>query len=173
MGLIFMIKIFIQGICNVVTIISYTYDMIASDLTKGLNFPKKGTGTFSQTMKLFRYQYLLYKIHNYFFSYQLKIYFDISALQLLVTVVSASGLTPRADGSPRCPYAKIFLLPDKSEKSKRRTKTFANTLEPRWNQTFVYCGIRITDIKKRTLEVIFFSNRIYIYILQVLLIVHN
>ncbi|XP_072936101.1 regulating synaptic membrane exocytosis protein 2 isoform X2 [Epargyreus clarus] len=84
---------------------------------------------------------------------QLKIYFDIPALQLLVTVVSASGLSARTDGSPRCPYAKIFLLPDKSEKSKRRTKTLANTLEPRWNQTFVYCGIRITDIKKRTLQV--------------------
>ncbi|CAG4925399.1 unnamed protein product [Colias eurytheme] len=84
---------------------------------------------------------------------QLKVYFDISALQLLVTVVSASGLSPRPDGSPRCPYAKIFLLPDKSEKSKRRTKTLANTLEPRWNQTFVYCGIRISDIKKRRLEV--------------------
>ncbi|CAK1548276.1 unnamed protein product [Leptosia nina] len=84
---------------------------------------------------------------------QLKLYFDIAALQLLVTVVSASGLTPRADGSPRCPYAKIFLLPDKSEKSKRRTKTLANTLEPRWNQTFVYCGIRFSDIKKRTVEV--------------------
>ncbi|CAG5018424.1 unnamed protein product [Parnassius apollo] len=84
---------------------------------------------------------------------QLKVYFDIAALQLLVTVVSASGLTPRSDGSPRCPYAKIFLLPDKSEKSKRRTKTLANTLEPRWNQTFVYCGIRTVDIKKRALEV--------------------
>ncbi|CAH0699103.1 unnamed protein product [Spodoptera exigua] len=84
---------------------------------------------------------------------QLKIYFDVSATQLCVTVVSASGLTPRPDGSPRCPYAKIFLLPDKSEKSKRRTKTLANTLEPRWNQNFVYCGIRITDIKRRTLEV--------------------
>ncbi|GBP73632.1 Regulating synaptic membrane exocytosis protein 1 [Eumeta japonica] len=84
---------------------------------------------------------------------QLKVYFDISALQLLVTVVSATGLSPRADGQSRCPYAKMFLLPDKSEKSKRRTKTLANTLEPRWNQTFIYCGIRITDIKKRTLEV--------------------
>ncbi|XP_050553089.1 regulating synaptic membrane exocytosis protein 2 isoform X17 [Spodoptera frugiperda] len=84
---------------------------------------------------------------------QLKIYFDVSATQLCVTVVSASGLTPRPDGSPRCPYAKLFLLPDKSEKSKRRTKTLANTLEPRWNQNFVYCGIRITDIKRRTLEV--------------------
>ncbi|KAI8429794.1 hypothetical protein MSG28_000327, partial [Choristoneura fumiferana] len=83
---------------------------------------------------------------------QLKVYFDISALQLVVTVVSASGLCPRPDGSPRCPYAKIFLLPDKSEKSKRRTKTLANTLEPRWNQAFVYCGIRISDIKKRILE---------------------
>ncbi|KAJ8734085.1 hypothetical protein PYW07_014636 [Mythimna separata] len=84
---------------------------------------------------------------------QLKIYFDVTATQLCVTVVSASGLTPRSDGSPRCPYAKIFLLPDKSEKSKRRTKTLANTLEPRWNQNFIYCGIRITDIKRRTLEV--------------------
>ncbi|XP_063547018.1 regulating synaptic membrane exocytosis protein 2 isoform X13 [Cydia strobilella] len=84
---------------------------------------------------------------------QLKVYFDISALQLVLTVVSASGLCPRPDGTTRCPYAKIFLLPDKSEKSKRRTKTLANTLEPRWNQTFVYCGIRITDIKKRILEV--------------------
>ncbi|XP_047035287.1 regulating synaptic membrane exocytosis protein 2-like isoform X13 [Helicoverpa zea] len=84
---------------------------------------------------------------------QLKIYFDVTATQLCVTVVSASGLTPRPDGSPRCPYAKIFLLPDKSEKSKRRTKTLANTLEPRWNQNFIYCGIRITDIKRRTLEV--------------------
>ncbi|XP_050353294.1 regulating synaptic membrane exocytosis protein 2 isoform X5 [Nymphalis io] len=84
---------------------------------------------------------------------QLKVNFDIPALQLLVTVLSATGLSSRADGSPRCPYAKVFLLPDKSEKSKRRTKTLANTLEPRWNQTFVYCGIRITDIKKRTLEV--------------------
>nr|XP_026484314.1 regulating synaptic membrane exocytosis protein 2 isoform X10 [Vanessa tameamea] len=84
---------------------------------------------------------------------QLKVNFDIPALQLLVTVLSATGLSPRSDGSPRCPYAKVFLLPDKSEKSKRRTKTLANTLEPRWNQTFVYCGIRITDIKKRTLEV--------------------
>lgn len=84
-------------------------------------------------------------------------YFDIPALQLLVTAVSACGLSPRTDGSTRCPYAKIFLLPDKSEKSKRRTKTIANTLEPRWNQTFVYCGIRITDIKKRTLEVSYIS----------------
>ncbi|XP_063374166.1 regulating synaptic membrane exocytosis protein 2 isoform X7 [Cydia amplana] len=84
---------------------------------------------------------------------QLKVYLDISALQLVLTVVSASGLCPRPDGTTRCPYAKIFLLPDKSEKSKRRTRTLANTLEPRWNQTFVYCGIRITDIKKRILEV--------------------
>lgn len=96
---------------------------------------------------------LLIFLNSYVFPTQLKVYFDITALQLLVTVVSASGLSPRVDGSPRCPYAKIFLLPDKSEKSKRRTKTLANTLEPRWNQTFVYCGIRITDIKKRTLEV--------------------
>lgn len=84
---------------------------------------------------------------------QLKVYFDINAMQLVVTIMAASALPPRTDGQIRCPYAKVFLLPDKSEKSKRRTKTLANTPEPRWNQTFVYCGIRVADIKKRTLEV--------------------
>ena len=101
-----------------------------------------------------------------FVTIQLKIYFDVTATQLCVTVVSASGLTPRSDGSPRCPYAKIFLLPDKSEKSKRRTKTLANTLEPRWNQNFIYCGIRITDVKRRTLEVITYlcmNRNTYLY----------
>ncbi|KAK6644669.1 hypothetical protein RUM43_000937 [Polyplax serrata] len=84
---------------------------------------------------------------------QVKLWFDAVALQLAVTLVCAAELTPRSNGEPRNPYAKLFLLPDKSEKSKRRTKTIANTNDPRWNQTFVYCGIRRTDLKLRILEI--------------------
>ncbi|XP_063224160.1 regulating synaptic membrane exocytosis protein 2 [Bacillus rossius redtenbacheri] len=84
---------------------------------------------------------------------QVKLWFDSGALQLVVTVVCAAGLTPRANGSPRNPYAKLFLLPDRSEKSKRRTKTLANTNDPKWNQMFVYSSVRRADLKLRVLEV--------------------
>ncbi|XP_014604056.1 PREDICTED: regulating synaptic membrane exocytosis protein 1 isoform X8 [Polistes canadensis] len=84
---------------------------------------------------------------------QVKLAFDPVALQLLVTVICASALSPRPDGQPRNPYAKIFLLPDRSEKSKRRTKTLANTNDPKWNQTFVYNGIRSSELRKRALEI--------------------
>ncbi|GFV07180.1 regulating synaptic membrane exocytosis protein 1 [Trichonephila clavipes] len=40
-----------------------------------------------------------------------------------------------------------------SEKSKRRTKTIANTCEPKWNQTFVYSPLRRSDLQTRTLEI--------------------
>lgn len=79
--------------------------------------------------------------------------YDLSAFQLVITMVCAAGLVPRSNGQPRCPYAKIFLLPDRSEKSKRRTKSLANTNDPRWNQIFVYSGIKRTELKQRMLEV--------------------
>ncbi|XP_061937038.1 regulating synaptic membrane exocytosis protein 1 isoform X22 [Apis cerana] len=85
---------------------------------------------------------------------QVKLSFDPVALRLIVTLICAAGLTPRSNGQPRNPYAKIFLLPDKSEKSKRRTKTLANTNDPKWNQTFVYEGIRrVSELRKRALEI--------------------
>lgn len=83
----------------------------------------------------------------------MKLGFDSETLQLVVTVVGAAGLTPRITGQQRNPYAKLFLLPDRSEKSKRRTKTLANTNEPCWNQTFVYSGLRRQDLKMKVLEV--------------------
>ena len=83
------------------------------------------------------------------------------------------------DVSCRNPYAKLFLLPDRrfspsnflspkflffflhsmpkllsfSERSKRRTKTLANTNHPRWNQSFVYSNVRRDELRQRVLEV--------------------
>ncbi|KAG5896270.1 hypothetical protein JTB14_033567 [Gonioctena quinquepunctata] len=84
---------------------------------------------------------------------QIRLEFDPSTLQLLVTIVCAAGLTPRSPQQPRNPYCKLFLLPDRSEKSKRRTRTLAGTTEPMWNQTFVYSGLRRSDLRLRALEV--------------------
>lgn len=47
----------------------------------------------------------------------------------------------------------VFLLPDRSHKSKRRTKTVGTTCEPRWGQTFLYSGLRRCDLNGRLLEV--------------------
>ncbi|XP_021710996.1 regulating synaptic membrane exocytosis protein 1 isoform X2 [Aedes aegypti] len=84
---------------------------------------------------------------------QLKLGFDPSSLQLIVTILGAKDLVPRVNGAARNPYAKICLLPDRSEKSKRRTKTLALTNEPRWGQTFVYDGLRRADLQNRLFEI--------------------
>ncbi|RZF32260.1 hypothetical protein LSTR_LSTR009489 [Laodelphax striatellus] len=57
---------------------------------------------------------------------QVKLWFDTGALQLVVTLV---------------------------EKSKRRTKTLANTNDPKWNQSFIYTSVRRADLKLRIVEV--------------------
>ncbi|XP_075236829.1 rab3 interacting molecule isoform X6 [Lycorma delicatula] len=84
---------------------------------------------------------------------QVKLWFDAGALRLVVTLVCAAGLVPRSNGSPRNPYAKLYLLPDRSEKSKRRTKTLASTNDPKWNQNFIYTSIRRADLKLRIVEI--------------------
>jgi regulating synaptic membrane exocytosis protein 2 len=40
-----------------------------------------------------------------------------------------------------------------SEKSKRRTKTVAGTLEPKWNQTFVYLPMKRAEIRAQSLQI--------------------
>ncbi|KAH9498275.1 Regulating synaptic membrane exocytosis protein 2 [Bulinus truncatus] len=43
--------------------------------------------------------------------------------------------------------------PQPSEKSKRRTKTVASTIDPTWNQTFIYCPVKESDMHERLLEI--------------------
>lgn len=84
---------------------------------------------------------------------QIKLGFEPGSLQLIVTIICATELRPRQNGAVRNPYAKIFLLPDRCDKAKRRTKTLADTNEPRWGQTFLFNGLRRSDLNNRYLEV--------------------
>eukprot|EP00073_Rattus_norvegicus_P049828 XP_017452162.1 PREDICTED: regulating synaptic membrane exocytosis protein 1 isoform X20 [Rattus norvegicus] len=82
-----------------------------------------------------------------------KLWYDKVGHQLIVNVLQATDLPPRVDGRPRNPYVKMYFLPDRSDKSKRRTKTVKKLLEPKWNQTFVYSHVHRRDFRERMLEI--------------------
>ncbi|XP_073446239.1 regulating synaptic membrane exocytosis protein 2 isoform X26 [Dendrobates tinctorius] len=84
---------------------------------------------------------------------QIKLWYDKVGHQLIVTVLGAKDLPSREDGRPRNPYVKIYFLPDRSDKNKRRTKTVKKTLEPKWNQTFIYSPVPRREFRERMLEI--------------------
>ncbi|XP_053142835.1 regulating synaptic membrane exocytosis protein 1 isoform X46 [Hemicordylus capensis] len=83
----------------------------------------------------------------------IKLWYDKVGHQLIVNVLQATDLPPRIDGRPRNPYVKMYFLPDRSDKSKRRTKTVKKSLEPKWNQTFLYSHVHRRDFRERMLEI--------------------
>ncbi|XP_041104616.1 regulating synaptic membrane exocytosis protein 2-like isoform X4 [Polyodon spathula] len=90
----------------------------------------------------------------------IKLWYDKVGHQLIVTILGAKELPSREDGRPRNPYVKIYFLPDRSvnycsssDKSKRRTKTVKKTLEPKWNQTFMYSPVHRREFRERMLEI--------------------
>ncbi|XP_006830690.1 PREDICTED: regulating synaptic membrane exocytosis protein 2 isoform X1 [Chrysochloris asiatica] len=84
---------------------------------------------------------------------QIKLWFDKVGHQLIVTILGAKDLPSREDGRPRNPYVKIYFLPDRSDKNKRRTKTVKKALEPKWNQTFIYSPVHRREFRERMLEI--------------------
>ena len=59
-----------------------------------------------------------------------------SALQLAVGVIQAADLPGMDMSGTSDPYVKVFLLPDK--KKKFETKVHRKTLNPVFNETFVF-----------------------------------
>ncbi|XP_030073570.1 regulating synaptic membrane exocytosis protein 2 isoform X14 [Microcaecilia unicolor] len=84
---------------------------------------------------------------------QIKLWYDKVGHELIVTILGAKDLPSREDGRPRNPYVKIYFLPDRSDKNKRRTKTVKKTLEPKWNQTFIYSPVHRREFRERMLEI--------------------
>nr|XP_032817746.1 regulating synaptic membrane exocytosis protein 1-like isoform X2 [Petromyzon marinus] len=82
----------------------------------------------------------------------IKLWYDKVGFQLVVTTLGATDLPLRDDGQPRNPYIKIYFLPDRSDKSKRRTTTVGRSLEPQWNQTFAYCPVQRREFREHMLE---------------------
>nr|XP_022331882.1 regulating synaptic membrane exocytosis protein 1-like isoform X3 [Crassostrea virginica] len=84
---------------------------------------------------------------------QVKLWYNVKGQELIITLISATNLPPTTKGQFRHPYCKVYLLPDRSEKSRRRTKTIMNSNEPTWNQTFMYDSVTIADLRNSLLEI--------------------
>ncbi|KAF5403045.1 Synaptotagmin protein 4 [Paragonimus heterotremus] len=77
--------------------------------------------------------------------------------ELHVWIKSAKGLTTSGSGASKSasvdPYAKIYLLPERSKDSKRKTKTLKKTNSPDWNTNFVYKNINRNRLAEIGIEV--------------------
>ena len=51
-------------------------------------------------------------------------------------------------------FVKLYLLPDKSSKGKRKTKIIKSSLKPSWEETFKFEGVKLDELSfERALEV--------------------
>ncbi|KAK3088809.1 hypothetical protein FSP39_024004 [Pinctada imbricata] len=83
---------------------------------------------------------------------QVKLLYNRKFEEMIVTIIAATDLPLTDQGKLRQPYCKVYLLPDRSNKSKRRTKTVPNTVNPTWNQMFMY-PIKESEFTSRLMEI--------------------
>jgi len=82
------------------------------------------------------------------FSY-IKLEYDFNANNLSVTVIQAEDLPALDMGGTSDPYVKLYLLPDK--KKKFETKVHRKTLNPVFNETFVF---KVRKLKLSGVEIL-------------------
>ncbi|XP_066145863.1 synaptotagmin 1 isoform X4 [Euwallacea fornicatus] len=80
---------------------------------------------------------------------QFKLEYDFNQNSLSVTVIQAEDLPALDMGGTSDPYVKVYLLPDK--KKKFETKVHRKTLNPVFNETFVFKGIPYAEAMNKTL----------------------
>ncbi|KAK6970183.1 extended synaptotagmin-2-like isoform X2 [Biomphalaria glabrata] len=74
--------------------------------------------------------------------------------KLYIVIHKCSNLKPAQGDSKNLadPYVKLYLLPEKSSASKKRTKIMKDNLNPVFDETFDY-SVSVQELVKRTLEV--------------------
>lgn len=82
---------------------------------------------------------------------QLSLKFKSQKNQLIVGVIRCAGLAAKDANGYSDPYVKCYLKPDLNKKSKRRTSVKRKTLNPEYNEEFVY-DIAHSDLAKKSLE---------------------
>lgn len=70
---------------------------------------------------------------------QLGVWFRISEKTLFVRVIEARDLSAANDDGTSDPYVKVYLLPGKAKKMKRRTGIQRSTLNPKFNEMLKVC----------------------------------
>ncbi len=75
--------------------------------------------------------------------------YDFQKQELTVGVLQASELPAMDMGGTSDPYVKVYIMPDK--KKKFETKVHRKTLNPVFNETFVFKSLAYGDISGKTL----------------------
>lgn len=78
--------------------------------------------------------------------------YNVNKEHLVVGVKRCTGLFAMDSNGYSDPYVKLYLKPDKAKQSKRKTKVKDKTLNPVFNEDFVY-PVKLADLAKRTLEI--------------------
>lgn len=73
-------------------------------------------------------------MHNLYLSELLIVYLYLSELLI---VFGFSGLIPCDSDNLADPYVRLYLLPDRSSASKRKTQTKKNDLNPIYDETYI------------------------------------
>lgn len=77
--------------------------------------------------------------------------------RFVVKVLQATGLVTEAPNAKTNPYVRIYLLPDRSKKSLRKTYVFPRSRNPVFDETFEY-AIGLDQLRERKLEVVVKKN---------------
>ncbi|XP_048653284.1 synaptotagmin-like protein 4 [Marmota marmota marmota] len=72
--------------------------------------------------------------------------------ELQVWIKEAKNLTAAKSGGTSDSFVKGYLLPTRNKASKRKTPVMKKTLNPHYNHTFVYNGVRLEDLQHMCLE---------------------
>ena len=73
---------------------------------------------------------------------------------LVIDIKQAKDLPAVASGATNQSVVKIYLLPNRKSKGKRKTGVFKNSLNPLWEEKFTYEDVNITELSsERALEV--------------------
>lgn len=74
--------------------------------------------------------------------------------ELKVNIIRAKNLRAKDKNGFSDPYVKMYLLPGPRKATKLNTKTIPRTLNPEWNEHFIYYGISEEDRQKKTLRML-------------------
>ena len=83
---------------------------------------------------------------------EVKVSISFSAFQLNIMIMHAKNLLPKSAGSLSDPYVKIYLTPDPTKSTKRKTKIARRTLNPTYNETFVWV-ISEEELREREIRI--------------------
>eukprot|EP00038_Savillea_parva_P008404 m.176720 g.176720 ORF g.176720 m.176720 type:complete len:669 (+) comp14224_c0_seq1:86-2092(+) len=84
---------------------------------------------------------------------RLRIFFDVDVGDLVVQVFEARDLRHVGGWEGQVPYVKMYLLPDKNKKTKKKTTPRKGTVNPFWEEEFRWQLSNFQEHMGRTLEI--------------------